>query len=272
MAWPFYWQREAAPALGGSALPAVSDGFARFVAAPHITDALNKGLEKTLLEAKTNPCDTHPPLRDRIAVAEKLPGLSVQEETELATTLLERLQELELRFVENRISSIKPGSLKYVSWDDVALTATIPAWQKVVTEHAEVLKGVTAESILTQLSKLHGIGSRIPEPQGMLLTPGQRTERAGQLFALALALALIENRWELNVQPGIFQPRRGADYFNPFVAVAELMAGKRSHDGWIQQCKTFGISQLKLSAAGSVVPVTQSLDTQPTLFDPEAIN
>jgi len=127
-----YWQREAAPALGGSALPAVSDGFARFVAAPHITDALNKGLEKTLLEAKTNPCDTHPPLRDRIAVAEKLPGLSVQEETELATTLLERLQELELRFVENRISSIKPGSLKYVSWDDVALTATIPAWQKLL--------------------------------------------------------------------------------------------------------------------------------------------
>ena len=105
----------------------------------------------------------------------------------------------------------------------------------------------------------------------MLLTPGQRTERAGQLFASALALALIENRWELNVQPGIFQLRRGADYFNPFVAVAELMAGKRSHEGWIQQCKTLGISQLKLSAAERGAS-TQSLDIQPTLFDCEAIN
>jgi len=251
VAWPFYWQSEVAPALGDGTLPAISDGFARFMTAPQISDAVSKGLQKDLQESKTNPYATHPPLRDRISASEKLPALSVPEDTRPATTLLDRLQDLELQFIENRISDIKPGTLKYVSWDEVALSVTIPAWQKAVAAHGVVLKGVTAESIPDQIPKFSEIGSRIPDPKGMLLLPNQRTQRAGQLFAAALALALVENRWELNVQPGIFQLRRGTDELNPFTAVAELMAGKLSREDWVRQCKTLGISQLALSAAES---------------------
>jgi hypothetical protein len=248
MAWPFYWKNEVAPTLGDGTLPAITDGFARFLAAPHISDAVNKNLEKNLQEAKINPYDTHPPLRNRITATEKLSALSAQEDTRPATALLDRLQVLELQFVEDRIPDIKPGTLKYVSWDEVALRITIPAWQKAVDQHATVLKGVTAESIPGQIPNFPEIGSRIPDPAGMLLAPDQRTQRAGQLFAAALALALIENSWELNVQPGVFHLRRGTDELNPFLAVQELMAGKRSCDDWVRQCKTFGISHLALSA------------------------
>jgi hypothetical protein len=174
--------------------------------------------------------------------------------------------------IEDRISDIKPGTLKYVSWDEVALRVRIPSWQKAVAAHAAVLKGVTAESIPDQIPKFSEIGSRIPDPKGMLLTPNQRTQRAGQLFASALALALIENRWELKVQPGIFQLRRGTDELNPFVAVAELMAGKLSHEDWVRQCKTLGISQLALSAAESNAGA-RPLDPFPqlTLFHAEVV-
>jgi heat shock protein HtpX len=61
MAWPLYWQNEVAPALGEGFLPAVGDGFARFMTAPQIGDAVSKGLHKNLQKAKTNPYDTHPP-------------------------------------------------------------------------------------------------------------------------------------------------------------------------------------------------------------------
>jgi hypothetical protein len=188
-------------------------------------------------------------LRDRISATEGLPALSVPEDTRPATTLLDQLKDLELQFIEDRVSNIKPGTLQYVSWDEVALRVRIPSWQKAVAAQAVVLEGVTAESIPNQIPKFPEIGSRIPDPKGMLLTPNQRTQRAGQLFAGALVLALIKNRWELNAQPGAFQLRRGTDELNPFVAVAELMAGKRSRDDWVRQCKVLGISQLSLSPA-----------------------
>jgi heat shock protein HtpX len=204
MAWSFYWRNELAPVLGEGILLAIGDGFVRFMGAPQVTNELNKSLATELQEGKTNPYDTHPPLRDRIAAAEAMPELAAPPDTQPAASLLDNPQTLELRFIENRISDIKPGTLKYVSWDEVALRVTIPMWQKAVAAHTADLRGVTAQTIPDQLSKFPDIGSRIPDPRGMLLAPSQRTQRAGQLFAAAMALALVENRWELNVQPGAF--------------------------------------------------------------------
>ena len=159
--------------------------------------------------------DTHPPLRHRITATESLPELSAQEDARPATDLLDQLQNLEQQFIEDRVSNIKPGTLKYVSWDEVDRRVRIPSWQKAVATHAAVLKGVTAESIPDQIPRFPEIGARIPDPKGMLLTSKQRTQRAAQVFAAALVLALIENRWELCVQPGIFRLRRGSDGLNP---------------------------------------------------------
>jgi hypothetical protein len=117
-----------------------------------------------------------------------------------------------------------------------------------------------------QIPKLPEIGSRIPDPRGMLLTRELRTQRAGKVFAAALALALIENSWELTVQPGIFKLRHGTDELNPFAAVAALMAGKLSRDDWIRQCKALGICQLSLSASDRAATMRRS-EAQPTLFD-----
>jgi hypothetical protein len=237
------------------------------MAAPEIADKLNESLRKNLEEAKTNPYDTHPPLRDRISATEKLPPFSAEQDTRPAATLLDDLKDLELRFVEDRIPEIKPGTLKYVSWEEVALRITIPVWQKAVAAHIADLKGVTAESIPNQVPKFREIGSRIPDPKGMLLEPNQRTQRAGQLFAAALALALLENRWQLQVQPGVFHLRRGSDEWNPFLAVQELMAGKLSRADWVSKCQALGISKLALSAEErNAVPPPPDASPQATLF------
>jgi heat shock protein HtpX len=271
MDWPFYWKNEVAPVLGDGTLPALGEGFARFMTAPEIADALTKNLEKNLQEPKTTPYDTHPPLRDRIAATENLPALSVEQDARPAAVLLDDLPALELHFIDDRIPDIKPGSLRYVSWDEVALRVTIPGWQKAVAAHAADLKGVTAEAIPAIVSRFPEIGSRIPDPKGMLLAPNQRTQRAGQLFAAALALALIENRWELNAQPGVFNLQRGTDRWNPFLAVQELMAGKLSRDGWLSKCQALGITQLALSAEERrAVAPNPDPSLQATLFGSEA--
>ena len=54
-----------------------------------------------------------------------------------------------------------------------------------------MLAGVTAESLPHMLQKLPDIGAKVPDPEGMLLSPPQRMRRAGRLFAMVLTLALL---------------------------------------------------------------------------------
>ena len=264
MAWPSYWNSEVAPSLNDGCLVAVGDGFVRFVSAPEISAAISKSLSQRMQEEKTQPYDTHPPLRDRIAAAQKLPDCAALSDTQPASILIDNLPATEMKFVEDRIPDLQPGSLKYVSWNEVALRVTIPSWQSFVTEYSEALTGVTAGSIPDHVSRFREIGSRIRDPKGMLLDPAQRTARAGGLFSAALALAMIRNGWELQVQPGIFRIRRGEHEFNPFDAVNELMAKKLTRDAWLSRCSDLGISQLPLLPENPGVTVRQT--TQAELF------
>lgn len=246
VAWPPYWNNEVAPSLGEGSLVAVGDGFVRFVSVPQISAALSKSLSERMQEEKTQPYDTHPPLRDRIAAAQKLPECNAAQNAQPANTLLENLQATELQFVQHSIPDLRAGGLSYVGWDDVAVRVTIPAWQRFVTQYSEPLRGVTAEAVPDQVARFREIGSRIRDPKGMLLDPQQRTARAGGLFAAGLALAMIRNGWELQIQPAIFHIRRGDQEFNPFDAIDQLRAGKISRDAWITRCRDLGIGNLLL--------------------------
>jgi heat shock protein HtpX len=244
--WPAYWKQEVLPVLSTGSLVALGDGLTRFMAVPHISEAIGKGLETRLREEKTKPYDTHPPLRDRIAAVQKLPDGYALQDSQPASRLLENLQNAEILFVENCVDDLRPGSLNYVSWDEVALRVTIPGWQQFVSEYSEPLRGVTAESLPDQVPKLREIGSRIRDPKGMLLSPDQRTARAGGLFAAALALAMIRSSWDLQIGPGMFRMSRGSHEFNPFLAVNQLMTNKLSREAWTTQCQELGLSQLIL--------------------------
>ncbi len=76
----------------------------------------------------------------------------------------------------------------------------------------------------------------------MLLTPKQRTERAGRLLASALALTLLEKGWQLETQPGQFYFHRGNEKINVFALRDELIAGKLSGDAGVWRCNEFGIN------------------------------
>src|SRR5215471_5183058 len=110
--WPTYWKQEVQPVLSMGSLVAIGDGLTRFMALPQIAEAVSKSLETRLREEKTEPYDTHPPLRDRIASAEKLPDGFALQDSQTASCLLENLQDAEIRFAEDRMDDIRPGSLK----------------------------------------------------------------------------------------------------------------------------------------------------------------
>ncbi len=260
VAWTPYWNNEVSPPLSDGNLVAMGEGFARFVSVPEISSALSKSLSQRMQEEKTQPYDTHPPLRDRITAAQKFPDSgALASETQPASSLIDDLPATELKFVRDRIPDLQASALHYFGWDDVALSVTIPSWQKFVAEYSEPLKGVTAESIPDQVQRFREIGSRIRDPKGMLLSPPQRTARAGGLFAAALALAMIRSGWELQVQPAIFHIRRGDQEFNPFEAVNQLLVGKMSRDAWISRCRELGVAEfVLLPETQATLPLAES--------------
>jgi len=116
------------------------------------------------------------------------------------------------------------------------------------------LQGVTAGTIPEQVPKLPAIGASMRDPKGMLLGPEQRRMRAAHLLAMGLALALLDQGWELDVSPGVFDLSKDGESFNPFRMIEQLVEGKLLIPAWKARCQELGISELPIGVAvGSVV-------------------
>jgi len=99
-----------------------------------------------------------------------------------------------LKFINPKLDE---NTLRRVGWDVLGTMVTIPTRKTAVVAYASFLQGVTAEALPEVIPRLSEIGRQIRDPQGMPLTPKQRTERAGRLLASALALTLLEKVGQL---------------------------------------------------------------------------
>jgi heat shock protein HtpX len=254
MVWPMYWTSEVVPVLHTGAVPGIGEGFAKFMAAPGIFDRIQKGIAKHIDEAKPNPYDTHPPLKNRIEAARKIPRSVlahnlVHENSQLARTLLDQSDATELRFMEGAMPDKKPGSLQLITWAEVGTKITIPQWKKFAAEYSSFLTGVTAESLPNQIPNLQRIGDGMRNPAGMLLDPQQRARRAGHLFAAGLALALIDRGWTLVTEPGLHVMRGPKGDLNPFLEIERLAARKLTAGQWQARCRQLDIADVVLGPA-----------------------
>jgi heat shock protein HtpX len=262
MAWPMYWLTEVTPVLQSGALPSIAEGFSRFVAAPGILDQLQRGVTRHLKEEKSNPYDSHPPLRDRIEAARRIsrdlvPSNLVREDTRSARSLLDQASLTELRLLELAMPELKPATLKHISWAEVGARVMIPQWKKFVAEYSSLLTGVTAQSLSDQVQEFSRIGDNMRNPAGLVLDAKQRTRRASQLFAAGLALALLDRGWKLVTEPGIFYLRGEKVNLNPFLEVERLAAGKLSADEWLARCRLLGIAEVPLVSTPALAPAAQ---------------
>jgi len=250
MAWAPYWNSEVAPVLDQGCKPDIADGFARFLGAPEIAEQVAQGVEREIAEGKTQPYDTHPPLRDRIVAIQRLSIAAAEENPEPALSLLNAPEKVEMQFLRFVNPKLEEGSLRRVGWDVLGSMVTIPAWKSAVAGYGAFMQGVTAESLPELIPKLPDIGRQLRDPKGMLLTPEQRTQRAGKLVASALALTLLDKGWQLETQPGQFYFYRDSEKMNVFRLVDDLIAGKLSGDAWAGRCDELGIRGAPLYSGG----------------------
>jgi heat shock protein HtpX len=241
-----FWQTELAPALNAGYRPPIAAGFGRFVAAPSVAQALSGQLEAELRKTGTNSFDTHPPLRSRVAAARALPYPQAAESGAAAIGLIDQLDALERQLLDARFPQLKAAVLKTVEWEKVGTDVYVPIWRTFTAEYAPLLAGLTVGSLVEAARSVAEMGARMRDPKGMLLTREQRTNRAAALLWMSLALALIENGWDLLTQPGESFLQRGEARMKPPEVIGEMRSGKLTADTWLARCREAGIAELGL--------------------------
>ena len=257
LAWPVFLNTELGPMFDEGWLPSITGGFAQFVVAPNIASQIQKGIEKEIGEAKVDPYDSHPPLRDRVRAAEALALGSYTEDTAPASTLLQNIDETESRLLQCIDPDLMKKSLKRVEWEQREAAVVIPAWTSQVEEYASLLQGITAGNLFEALGKAPQIAPQIRDPKGMLLTPEQRIDRARGLIATGFALALVNHGWKLYARPGQFHIEKDGERMDPFQAVFQLSNGETSPETWVKKAKQLGIEEIPLVSTYKAAAATQ---------------
>jgi heat shock protein HtpX len=251
-AWPTYWRDDVNRMLNGGCLPSISAGFSRFLASPQVAFQVQTVLGLEIKNAKVTPYDSHPPLRDRIAAVEGLEVEPGSEDPEPALVLLNDPEGQELRLLLHLNSALTPNALRRVSWEEYGSKVLIPSWQSWVTQYASLLKDVTPGNLRQALDRVPQVASYIRDPQGMLLRPQQREERARFLLSAAFAIALLGHGWTLHASPGELYLSRGDERCDPFATVRRLQDGSLPSLKWIAQCQELGITELRFVSSAEM--------------------
>jgi len=246
-----FWQTELSPALQAGYRPPVAEGFALFLNAPHVAQATAAHLATVLNQSKSNMYDTHPPLRLRVAAARTLPSTAIAPDNASSLSLVGNVDALELQLLQSRFPQLRQVALRPVSWEQVGPQIYIPSWRRYLNENRALLAGLTVESLPEAVHNTRAMGSRMPDPKGMLLTHEQRAARAATLLGTAFSLALIDNHWELHAQPGEHYLQRGDAIMRPAQILAGLQSGQLTADTWRAQCISAGIAGLQLDGTGA---------------------
>jgi heat shock protein HtpX len=261
-ALPLFWRTEMVPAMDAGFRPSFTDGFAKFIAAPAIAAAVNKHLQKELKQATTDPYDTHPPLKDRIAAICDGPNGQEANSTQ-AIALLGSSDGVEIELLQKMAPDRNVVGLRPMSWDRIGEDAYLPVWRAIACERAELLADYTIERLPELAGKLNEIAQHLRDPKGMLLTREQRIERAAHVLRAALTVVLCDRGWQIHATPGEFYLECGQSRIAPPEVVAQIRSGTITPIGWSEQCRSLGITDVPLSPSapsGGAPRPAQDLD------------
>jgi Zn-dependent protease with chaperone function len=253
LAFHAYWANEVAPVLSRGFHPPLAEGFRRYLGSSWITEAVSTSLDRELAEAETNPYDSHPPLRERIAALQSLPCREMPGAELPALSLLGDIEGLETHLIG--ATSHEPGmqAFQSVAWEEVGEKVWAPAWETYAEKYAEVLAGNTSCTFPEFSQNLDAFSRRLGEIDGEDLAPEERRQQATAVLGIALALALRRTGWELRVLPGDDAIcERHSTVIKPFDIVPKLASGELSPEAWQGLSISYGIADLDLAGGTAI--------------------
>lgn len=242
LAWHYYWQSDVAPVLAENAVPPIGEGFARLFENTEIANGVKQAAEAHIAQEKTEPYDTHPPTRDRLAAIERLQIPAVDQCDEPALGLLNNSSGLEIGLLAAMNKRIDARKMRTVEWSQVSEAVTVPSWQRTANDYAPVLRGTTVEKLPELLRSIFEFSKKLPDPSGFLPSTEQRMNQAKHVIGVALALNLVERGWRLRQLPGTFFLELGDAKLNPLEMAFELGGEELKLEKWKTKCEELGVA------------------------------
>jgi hypothetical protein len=212
-------------------------------------------VEEELDQGETDPFDTHPSLKDRIAALGTLEESSTSDEGE-AILLLTDPPGLEQSLFPGDGIGTGGSRLKPIEWEDVGNVALVPMYREILQQNRQVLRAVTPAGLPLQARRLMDLkhelfdedGERIDlsrEEYAEIEDPGSR---GAPLAGMSLVLTLTAHGWNIDWLPGDeITLRNGEEVIKPFSVVEDLLSGAISPDDWRATIERAGIAEADLS-------------------------
>lgn len=253
-AFSAFFQREYAPVIDAGYKPPMLDGFQEFLKSPKITEAVNNSYQEQLTKGITDPYDTHPSLKERIAALEGLPAGAMTNDLS-ASSLLPLNADLETLILKQIIKDEgKFNSLKNIDWKNVVEIAFAPQWSRNIEPFKRILSEITTESLFDAAQKPSHLFARLAAA-GKILPPNVKPEQVPQevqiqitnnIIGTALASALKQNNWKIKTDLGEDLKFIQANMeISPYSLFPKLVAHEFSRDEWVNYCEKNGLSQLR---------------------------
>jgi len=247
-AFDAYWHSEVVPILSAGFRPPVAEGFALFLASPHITARVAENLEEEMQASHSDPYDTHPCLKERIEALAALPSAVGQLDDRRAMDLIDGVEALELEMLQVLFEEEDPGGLRPIGWKDALSAVYLPAWRQTAREHIRAFEGIRLGELPELAGKPQELSARFEHPDAV--TGDEKWEGACRLFGTAIVAALADRGHAIACEPG--DPvlvEIGGERFNPFTILSNLASDRITAAKWKRLCAADGLEQLRLDAA-----------------------
>lgn len=245
-----YIVTEVLPALRVGFRPPVAEGFRLFLASGQVSAGIGAFVDAEVNSGESNPYDSHPPLRERIAALQHFPAEDEPDNDPPALSLLKDVDALEGKLMAFVMSDEAGKGFKPVSWDELPAQVWVPAWRDHIHPRREWIKGLTPASIKTLANDPSALAIRLRLAAHAGVTNDQHRAEAGAAFGCALSLALLARGWRLTALPG--EPvllESGGVSIRPFAVAEDLSSAALSAEEWAALCESAGIAELDLGAA-----------------------
>lgn len=231
-AFDAYFADEVLPLLESGRRPPLAAGFNRFMRAEGVQEATRRHTD-ALRDEKTDPYDSHPSLRERLAALgyDSIDGDSAPS-PDAAGHLVRDREQVERRVLETLFGTEAIAELKPIDWEQVGGEVIRTNYEGLVRDFGNVFEGVTIGDAPEPLGDLENTALRLRRPHDDMPDEAARGLSVATVAA-ATVLALVERGWQLEALPG--EPaicRRGDETRHPFADAEDLTDGKLEPATW----------------------------------------
>lgn len=253
-----YWRHEVAPLLEMGYRPPIAAGFQQFLASPTVAPVVLAIVDREMQQPTSDPYDSHPSLRDRLAAIDRLvvdgPSTGSQPaEGVSAASLLNDVDQAESALVAWMARG--KVTIARVDWNAVPTQILPLAWRQNALDSIDALAGLTPEQ-LPDLVRAPGHLARrfrVREPRDA--EPAVRDAQAFGVIGCAIAYALhcrsLEAPSEVSVsaapgEPVLFRVAGADTEIRVFDVCTAMKEGALSAEQWQAQCAAAGIAGIDL--------------------------